>query len=295
MKLKKTIYYSMALAGMFLLHACELNEPPVFDDKDAFVAFDKSAMNVAEESGEVKIPVTLTSLEDMSGTVTFEVDEAASTAKAGESYSVKNGSNTLTFSPGAPTQYIELALIDNDVFTGDLSVTFKLTSSSINLGANVTSRIIIVDNEHPLLMILGSYGGKLVSFWGDEYDAEITVSKDASDPTKVWISNLDPYFASYGYVAPTYNYFYGVVNEEKTEIRIPVGQDIGYSSATVTLQGFDIPNADPDADMPLPAGSSIVVEILEDGAKLKFPYAWGVAADDGFWELYFGGATLSKN
>jgi hypothetical protein len=283
----------MAVAGMILLHACELNEPPVFDDKDAFVAFDRNVMNVAEESGEVKIPVTLTSLKSMSGTVTFEVDAVASTAKAGESYSVKSGSNTLTFSPDAPTQYIELTLIDNDIFTGDLSVTLKLTSSSINLGANVSSRIVIVDNEHPLMMILGSYGGKLVSFWGDEYDADITISKDASDASKVWISNLDPYFTSYGYVAPTYNYFYGVVNEEKTEIRIPVGQNIGYTSETITLQGLDDP--DPDAGADIPSGGSIVVEILENGAKLKFPNAWGVAAADGFWELYTGGAVLNKN
>ncbi|MDR0574145.1 MAG: hypothetical protein LBG96_08985 [Tannerella sp.] len=295
MKLKKSIYYSIAITGMFLLYACELNELPVFDDKDAFVAFDRSVINVAEESGEVKIPVTLTSLAGLSGTVTFEVDATASTAVAGENYYIRNSSNTLTFSQGAPTQYIEMTLIDNDVFTGDLSVTFKLTSSSINLGANLTSRVVIVDNEHPLLMILGTYGGKLTSFWEDVYDAEITISKDESDIAKVWISNLDPYFASYGYVAPTYNYFYGVVNEEKTEIRIPVGQDIGYGSATVTLQSFDIPNADPDADVPLPAGSSIVIEILEDGAKLKFPNSWGVAASDGFWELYNGGAVLNKN
>ncbi|MDR1646317.1 MAG: hypothetical protein LBS05_10980 [Tannerellaceae bacterium] len=293
MKLKKSIY--MLVAGCCLFNSCDVNEMPTFDDKDAFVAFDRSTISVAEESGEVKIPVTLTSLAGVSGTVTFEVAAAASTAQEGESYTLKNASNTLTFSKEAPTQYIELNLIDNDLFTGDLSVTFTLTSASINLGANVTCRTIIVDNEHPLLMILGSYSGKMTSFWGDVYDAEITIDKDASDASKVWISNLDSYFASYGYVAPTYNYFYGVVNEDKTEIRIPVGQDIGYGGDDVSLQGFDKADADPGADESMPAGSSIIVEILDGGAKLVFPNAWGVAAADGYWELYLGGAVLTKD
>jgi hypothetical protein len=292
MKLKKTIYSIALVAGMILLHACNLNEPPVFDDKDAFVAFDRGTMSVAEESGSVRIPVTLASLAGVSGTATFEVDAAASTAESGVNYSL-SGSNTLTFTADAPTQYIEMTLIDNDIFTGDLSVTLKITSSSINLGANVTSRIIIVDNEHPLLMILGTYTGKLSSYFGDEYDAEITIAKDAGDISKVWISNLDPYFASFGYVAPSYNYFYGVVNEDKTEIRIPIGQNMNYASATITLQGFDDP--DPDAGAEIASGGSILVEILDDGARLKFTNAWGVAADDGFWELYLGGSVYSRN
>jgi hypothetical protein len=288
MKLKQIIY--ILTAGIFL-NSCELNEPPVFDDKDAFIAFDRISMNVAEESGELKVPVTLTSLAGISGTATFEIDAALSTAKEGENFTLKNSSNTLTFSKEAPTQYIELNIIDNDIFTGDLSVTIRLTSASINLGANATCRVIIVDNEHPLLMLLGTYAGKYVSVWGDEYDGEITITKDASDASKVWISNLDPYFASYGYVGPTYNYFYGIVNDEKTEILIPVGQNIGYASASVTLQGF----SDPNADEPLPTGGNILVEIHDGGAKLIFPNAWGVASDDGFWELYYGGIELRKN
>lgn len=291
MKRNKFLY--VLLAGLLALSSCELNNLPEFDDKDAFVAFDRLLINAPEESGEVRIPVTLSSLAGIAGTATFELDDAASTAKEGESYTIKNSSTTLTFSKDAPTQYIELGLIDNDLFTGDLSVTFKLTASSINLGANTTVRVVIVDNEHPLLFIMGTYSGKLTSYWEDEYDAEITISKDESDASKVWIANLDPYFASYGYVAPNYNYFYGVVNDEKTEIRIPIGQNINYTSETILLNGLDSPN--PDEGDFLPSGGFIIVEILDGGAQLRIPNAWGVADETPeFWELYLGGAVFTK-
>lgn len=291
MTLKKYIYVLMA--GMLCFTSCSLNELPEFNDKDAFVAFDSSSMSVGEETGEVKIPVTLASIAGLSGTAEFAFDAAASTAKLGEHFTIKNSSNSLSFGSGSTTQYIEIGLIDNDDFTGDLSATFKIVSSSVNLGANVTCRLSIVDNEHPLLKILGTYSGNLTSYWEDVYsNVEIRFEKDEEDPSKVWISNLDPYFASYDYVAPDENFFYGIVNEDLTEIHIPVGQDMGYTAATITLQGLD--NPDPDAGTELPAGGSIIIDVLEDGAKLKFRNAWGVHDGVEFWELYVGDAILTK-
>ncbi|GHV49466.1 hypothetical protein FACS1894181_08480 [Bacteroidia bacterium] len=292
MKRKKTL--CTIAAGLFLLASCDLNQPPVFDDKDAFVAFDRLTINIPEESGSFKVPVTLVSLSGASGTAEFEVDAAASKAVEGVNFAIRNASRTLTFSKDAPTQYIELEIIDNDIFTGDLPLVLKLTTSSIDLGANATCRIIIIDNEHPLMMLFGDYSGKYLDYFDDgaEVDVDITIAKDASDPSKVWISNLDPYFASYGYVAPTYNYFYGIVNEEKTEIRIPVGQNVGYASESVTLAGFNDP--DPDAGEELPSGGNIIIEILDGGAKLRIANAWGMIASDGYWALYFGDAILNK-
>jgi len=291
MTLKKYIYILMA--GMFCLNSCSLNELPKFNDKDAFVAFDNLSMNAGEETGEVKIPITLASIAGLSGTVDFEFDAAASTAKLGENFTIKNSSNTLSFESGSATQYIEIGLIDNDIFTGDLSATFKIVSSSVNLGANITCRLTIVDNEHPLLFILGTYTGNLDGVLEGVYpNTAIQFEKDEDDISKVWISNLDPYFASFGYVAPNYNLFYGIVNDDLTEIHIPVGQDIGYADATITLHGLD--NPDPEAGTELPSSGSIIIDILEDGAKLKFRNAWGVHDGVEFWELYVGDAIFTK-
>lgn len=290
MTLKKYSY--ILLAGMLCLSSCSLNELPQFSDKDAFVAFDKLNMSAGEETGEAKIPVTLSSIAGMAGTVEFQFDAAASTAKLGENFTIKNSSTTLTFDSNNATQYIEIGLIDNDIFTGDLSAVFTLVSSSVNLGASTTCRLNIVDNEHPLLKILNTYKGTLNGYWGDVYSGvELVIEKDAEDISKVWIANMDPYFASFNYVAPECNYFFGVVNDEMTEIHIPIGQDMGYSDP-ISLQGFDDP--DPDAGAELPSGGNIIIDILEDGAKIQFRNAWGVAASDGYWELFYGGATYSK-
>jgi hypothetical protein len=289
MKRNKFLY--VLVAGLVALSSCDLNTLPEFDDKDAFVAFDNVSLNVPEEGGEVRIPVTLSSLAGLAGTATFEVDDAASTAKAGESYAIKNGSNTLTFTKEAPTQYIELSLIDNDIFTGDLVVTFKLTGASINIGANASVRVNIADNEHPLLMILGTYTGTVGSYRGD-FAYDIIIEKDPDDLSKVWVSNLEPYFASAGYVGPDANYVYGIVNEEKTEIRIPTGQDIGYQD--VTIEGLDGPNWE-EADF-LPSGGFMIIEIQDGGAKLHIPNAFGAFnAAGNFYNIVFGGAVYSKN
>jgi hypothetical protein len=288
----KSLY--AAAAGIILLASCNLNNPPAFDDKDAFVAFDKLSINAPEEGGILKVPVSLVSLAGLDGTVDYEIDAEATKAQEGINYRLLNSSRTLTFSKDAPTQYIEIDIINNDIFTGDLPLTLKLTSSSRDIGANSTCRVVIIDDEHPLMMLFGTYTGKYISYWeATEYDADITISKDDADPFKVWIDNIDPYFASYGYVASAgYNHFYGIVNEEKTEIHIPVGQDLGYSSEKIVIAGIDDP--DPDAGNEIGSGGYITVEILDGGARLKFPNAFGVAASDGFWELYLGGIILTK-
>jgi hypothetical protein len=285
MKRNKVIY--LLVAGLFLITSCELNKLPVFDDKDAFISFDNTSLSAPEESGSIRIPVTLSSLAGLSGTVTFEVD-ATSTAQAGVNYTVKNSSSTLTFTKESPTQYIDVELIDNDIFTGDKVVAFTLTGASINLGANATARLVIADNEHPLLFILGTYEGKDVPTYRGAMTYEITVEKDDEDISKVWISGLEPYMASAaGAIGP----FSGVVNEERTEIRVTTGQETGYSG--VTLEGLD----DPDWQISdfLPTGATFAVEIHDDGATLVIPNAFGAFNAAGqFYNIVFGGAKYTK-
>ena len=80
------------------------------------------------------------------------------------------------------------------------------------------------ENEHPLDFILGIYeaeGENGRNGWRmDSWNT--TIKKDDSDPNKVWIYGIVP--LTY---ATTTERIYGIVNEDKNEIRIPVNQPIG--------------------------------------------------------------------
>lgn len=296
MKRIKSIYGLLA-AGALLFASCNINEEPTFDDKDAFVAFTNATMSIGEEKGTLEIPVLMTSLSGVSTTIDFEVVAEGSTAIEGTHYTI-DGGKSLTFTKDAPTQYIKLNIIDDNVFTnpGYQTIVFSLKASEdVNLGASKTCKVTIQDDEHPLLFILGTYAASAKSYFANRgsFDWNITIERDTDDLSKVWIGNLEPYFAANGFVAPKANYFYGTVNEEKTEIRVPVGQKIGYSDGgvDVVLAGFSGP--DPDESEELSTGMNITISILENGAKLRIESAYG-AASDGWWNLMYGNQTITK-
>ena len=87
------------------------------------------------------------------------------------------------------------------------------------------------ENEHPLDFILGIYeaeGENGRNGWRmDSWNT--TIKKDDSDPNKVWIYGIVPLT-----FANTTEGIYGIVNEDKNEIRIPVNQPIGSNA------GFDV-------------------------------------------------------
>lgn len=296
MKRIKSIY-GLLVAGALLFASCNINEEPTFDDKDAFVAFTNATMSIGEEKGTLEIPVLMTSLSGVSTTIDFEVVAEGSTAIEGTHYTI-DGGKSLTFTKDAPTQYIKLNIIDDNVFTnpGYQTIVFSLKASEdVNLGASKTCKVTIQDDEHPLLFILGTYAASAKSYFANRgsFDWNITIERDTDDLNKVWIGNLEPYFAANGFVAPKANYFYGTVNEEKTEIRVPVGQKIGYSDGgvDVVLAGFSGP--DPDESEELSTGMNITISILENGAKLRIESAYG-AESDGWWNLMYGNQTITK-
>ena len=284
MKLRN-IFYTL-LAGVGLLTSCD-NSCPTFDDKNACVGFSSQSFSVGEADGSINIPVYLASVAGISGTATIEVDPS-STAVLGKDFTL--GSMELSFSASEPIANIVVNVVNNDVFTGDKTVKFNIVSSSVNIANESSATLKITDDEHPLKALFNTYAGTSESYWGGGYNMAITIEKDDSDNSKVWISNMCAYFASYGYVAPNYNYFYGIVNEDMTEIAVPVGQAMNYG--TVNIEGFDGPNPD-DAEQ-IAEGGSIIIKIVDGGASLEIPNAYGVAATDDWWEIYLGGIKLAK-
>lgn len=259
MKIFKLSYVLMA-AG-FALTSCNINDYPKFDDADAFVAIQKTSASIAEnaESGKLEIPVMLTSLSGLQGSVDFEITPAEENgAQEGVHYTLE-GSKTLTFTKDAPQQNIVLNIIDNDTFGGDVKMVIKLTNpQGVNMGATKTCTVTIEDDEHPLAFILGSMHAVGADYFsgGAEEEWDATFEKDATDLNKVWIYNI----ASGGCSASSP--VYGIVNDDKTEIHIPVDQaTAATSSYDVKLEGWYAPDGEED----IPTGGYITGYISEDG------------------------------
>ena len=290
----KIFKIALGMAAGLLLASCNINELPEYDDSNAFVAFTSSAVNVGEEEGSKQVEVLLTSIGGIETTVNYEVTPAETAgAVEGKHYTIE-GSKSLTFKKDAPTQKITLNIIDNDTFDGDVKFTIKLLDpEGVQLGASKTCSVTIEDDEHPLLFILGTLSAKGPSYFNGDTEWEVRIAKDDSDLSKVWIYGLVPGGSSSS--SPVY----GIVNDEKTEIRIPVGQEVAVSSSYphILLNGY----YGEEGDEKIPTGGYITGEIAEDGTiTIKDWFGSQVFSDDaasnslGWYNMMQAGVTLKK-
>ena len=286
--MKKIFYlFSIVVMGM-LVASCNLNEFPTFDDKDAFAAFPTSSMSIAEDGGVLNIPVHVTSLNGVATTISYEFVNGS--AKQGVDFEDASGSGTLSFSAGESQKNIAVKIINHPgVFTGDLkfSVKFKSTGD-VAAGAATTCSVTINDLDHPLSAILGDYTAKGTSKFNGAQEWTMTFIKDASDVTKVWIYNI---FGSDGW-ADTDTMFYGIADDELTNISVPLGQETEYvysNGNACMLLGFD--------------GSEgwdegvLNIQILDGGNTLKFiDYGpWLYIPGAGSVNILYGGIVCTKD
>lgn len=289
MKLFKLTYGLMA-AAVLSLASCDINDYPKFDDADAFVAIQQTSASIAENatSGKLEIPVMLTSLSGLSGSVDFEITPAEENgAQEGVHYTL-DGAKTLTFTKDAPQQNIVLNIIDNDTFGGDVRLTITLKNAQgVNIGANKTCAVTIEDDEHPLSFILGTFTavGKDYFSGGADEEWTATLTKDASDLNKVWIYNI----ASGGCSASSP--VYGIVNADKTEIHIPVDQATGATTSyDIKLEGWYAPDGEED----IPTGGYITGYLSEDGTITiedwygAHAYSAGTTTSAGWYAIEMG-------
>lgn len=279
----KKIFLLLNIFAVCLLASCNKNEFATFDDKDAFVAFGKASYSVKEDGASITIPVTLASVAGIETTVT--VAGVDGTAMNGVDYTVKNGGN-LVFNAQTRTANVEVEIINRPgEYTGDLSFSLSFSNlGGVNAGYQATTTITIKDNDHPLSPILGTYSAYTDSGRG-EFNWTVTLVKDATDDTKVWIYDLDPYFASYGYTAANgYNTIYGVVNSDMTKISIPSGQAVGYESVAFVIC---------DESYNALYSGNIEMDIDLATGTISMPGMWGI--DDAGWWNYYGGTVLVKD
>lgn len=162
----KNIFQTIAvlLAVMVVFSSCSEEEKHLFDDKDAFFAFESKALASAENgTNNLYIPVYIAK-SMAQGEVSFDVvtEVYENPAVEGVDYNILTSNNTLTFN-GKYYEFVEIELINNENIDGDRK--FKLVLASNNIGAalgmangnNTEFEITIIDDEHPMAPILGSY------------------------------------------------------------------------------------------------------------------------------------------
>ena len=239
MKINKWIC-TVAIGALFA--SCQSVDLPTFSEEDTFVALQAKSFSVAENAGsEFKIPVNLVAISARDLTVNFEIDTTAyagvNAAKPGVHYNLKNADKTLTFSSeGEMVQYIVIEPIDNPDYEGDVKFDIKLSPTDCNLGANYTSTVTIVDDDHPLAAagILGTYsvvGQSPFSNLPGPFNWTCVVQSDPDFENRVWFSQIAP-DAGFTQAAVM-----GTVSDDMSTITILSGQSLGSDFKLVIADG----------------------------------------------------------
>lgn len=241
----------LASAAVIALASCDKNLPAKFDDKDAFVAFEKTSYSVSEDysvkDGAIfRIPVTLASAAGIETSVKYEItapDSWQATvpgqgAIEGVDYELVDNSGVLSFNAENRTRYIEFKTMANGVYTGDLEFSIEVFGNDdIQVGSENKCTVKLSDVDHPLTFMLGEYNATALSYFNGSKTGVLEIRKDAEDVHKVWFYNM---YLIPGWAADDILY-YGIVNDEKTEIVVPFGQTSEYlyqKTTPLTLRGI---------------------------------------------------------
>lgn len=280
---KLILYINIIFMGAFFLTSCELNEVPKFDDNDAFVYFTTPSLSISEQGGTLSIPVNLASKAGISTTVTYQIVDG--TAENGTHFTPVSGSGTLSFDSNTRTNTIEINIVDiAGVFTGDLKFTVELVNSpDVAIGADNKCDVTINDEDHPLSAILGKYTASGVSYFDGPVEWDMTFEKDSDDISVVWISN----FVVDGSALP----IYGVVNEDMTEIKIPVEQEL-VANAGILVAWYG-PDGIDNWDV-IPEGGFVTIEIAPDYSMTIKDCISSYALSGGYYNIIIGPVSLTR-
>ncbi|MBQ7622554.1 MAG: hypothetical protein IJS66_02300 [Bacteroidales bacterium] len=221
--MKKISMLILGAAALFAAFSCsKLNEFPVFENEESFVAFEKATYSVAENVGIISIPVTIASIDPVATSVAYTLKDG--TAKVGENVRDTNPQAVLTFDGEARTQYINLEIVElPGQYTGDISFSVELVKpNSLKLSAEKSCVITITDNDHPLADILGTYVVTAQDYYDNAISWEMTLTKDATDVTILYcdfITSGSLQYSSWG----DWSYV-GQVSEDKKTITFACGQ-----------------------------------------------------------------------
>ena len=294
--MKNIIKYAIALvAAGAVMASCDVNKPDIFDDDNAFVAFDKGTMSITEAAGaKLSIPVTLASVAGIEESVSFKVVDG--TAVAGTNFELLTVSGVLNFDAENRTQYIEFEILPDGKFTGDITFSVEFVNTgSVQAGAENKCTVTIMDSDHPFSAVLGTYSVTGISGRaGGEATWTASISADPSDINRLLLTDFVDLGGSGLEGALVY---YGTIDDEMTTITIPIGQTATFSGTDFYLWGMDASGADIET-------GTITVTILKDGdtvTGLDFGDTMGIEVivtegpNAGYWGWVEPGITATKD
>ncbi|MCG8580975.1 MAG: hypothetical protein MI866_13730 [Bacteroidales bacterium] len=161
--MKFTIKHIFIALISLILASCGEVDKELFSDKDAYFAFVQGSAAITENADEnLEISLYLAK-STAKGSVTLEVDTEGfdNPAVEGEDFELLDG-KTVLFN-GEYYEEIKIKVIDNDITDKDKQFNLVMVSNDIDAGLGIADGelsgmlITIIDDEHPLAAVLGTY------------------------------------------------------------------------------------------------------------------------------------------
>lgn len=287
--MKRNIILFVAAAVTLLLAAsCNRKVDYQFEK---YATLYHSSFTVAENAGELRIPVLVKNTKGADVQVSVKIAEG--TAVEGVDYEVVSPANgVLSFSGDTDSLDVVINLLTPALgeFTGAKNFNVSVASATEGVGVGLISnaKVTIDDIDHPLAAWIGSWTGELVGFFGNwpKGATTFTVSADPEgDPFSDLIvsGGINPYFVAAAGANPDFS-----AKVDGNQLIIYAEQPCGYSD--VVLLGFDA--ADPNAAS---AYDHARFQLQEDGTLVVLTaYGAYTPSGGGFYEIYLGGAVFTK-
>jgi hypothetical protein len=189
----KKIYHILFISALVMVMVSCKNDPIMFDQSKAFVAFVYPSAAISENGDDIQVPVMAAAVPGRPDlTVEYHVSTEGIAKPAVEGTDFTIISEGPVGIPGAGYGVITIHPIDNQVMTGNKSFKLVITSNSANyaIGHQDEMTITLKDDEHPLAKWIGDYVVNAVSYTkpGD-YDEQwqVTTEPDENDTTTLLI------------------------------------------------------------------------------------------------------------
>ena len=263
----------LLLATMAVVVASCSVDTELFDAKDHFVAFQKSTFRV-KEGDILLVPVVVASTKG-SPALTVKTSPKSRTAVLNDAFMIPDTS--LEFSEGFGTQYVSVISNDDNDFTGNRTFTLKIASNTLGmpLGAIDSTVITIVDDEHPLNLVLGNYVFSGKDAWDDPFSTNVVTSPVEGDLTQITFP-LNNLFAA----APAEYLIHVNVELTNNLIKIKTGQSFDKWTYPCKVFGMDADGKD------MPDGSYITGTIDPATGKITMNEYLGLLITAGDYKDY---------
>ncbi len=160
----KKIYLIASLLIGILFVSCEKEENSAekFFNKNSIISFKQTNIKVDENSKVLNVVVSFSALKGKKASADIEVEYDGIKTKAVEGKDFKFlGDKKVEFDGTNLTDTVKIEIVDNSELTGNFQFGLKLVNvkgaNIIGIDGGVKTTITIVDDEHPLAIVLGKY------------------------------------------------------------------------------------------------------------------------------------------